>query len=226
MRTPAWTAKAHQSGLGSYAELKHDTVLFAKQYAAEGGGDNPPPAHNWVEPDPVVYQRLAAMATLMESGLKSRGLLTSDAHQLMGDLIDMYGFLASTAEDELANKPISTKDNSRLGYIGSDMEGLWWQTADKTADGASSADKDAAIVADIGRGGNSVVEVATGHIDQILVIVPDGRGGFAVARGGVYSYYEFLQPVGERLTDAAWRLRLDANKVPPRPAWEDVLFAR
>src|SRR5581483_4634628 len=26
MRTPAWAAKAQQTGLGSYAELKHDTL--------------------------------------------------------------------------------------------------------------------------------------------------------------------------------------------------------
>ncbi len=37
MRSEAWTAKAHQSGLGSYAELKHDTLLYSKQAVAEGG---------------------------------------------------------------------------------------------------------------------------------------------------------------------------------------------
>ena len=37
MRTDAWAAKDLQAGLGSYTELKHDTILFAKQLVAEGG---------------------------------------------------------------------------------------------------------------------------------------------------------------------------------------------
>jgi len=227
MRTPAWSAKAHQSGLGSYAELKHDTLLFAKQYVAEGEGPSEKAApRNWVEPDPVVYQRLNSIVLLMQSGLESRGLLTSDTKKLFADLTEMYGFFSRIAEDELANKPISEQDNTALGDIGSQMEGLWWQASDRTDDGASSADKSAAIVADIGRGGQQVVEVATGSIDNIFVIVPDDRGGFAVARGGVYSYYEFLQPASDRLTDEVWRQKLEAGQVPPRPGWEGVLFAR
>ncbi len=35
MRSPAWRAKAQQTGFGSYAELKHDTILYTKQ----AGGD-------------------------------------------------------------------------------------------------------------------------------------------------------------------------------------------
>jgi hypothetical protein len=36
MRTDIWAAKAHTAGFGSYTELKHDTVLYAKQAFAEG----------------------------------------------------------------------------------------------------------------------------------------------------------------------------------------------
>ncbi|NCD21118.1 MAG: DUF3160 domain-containing protein, partial [Actinobacteria bacterium] len=59
-RSEAWATKTLQSGLGSYAELKHDTILYAKQAFAEMGGDfweEETPRH-WVEPDPVVYERL------------------------------------------------------------------------------------------------------------------------------------------------------------------------
>jgi hypothetical protein len=226
MRTQEWAAKDHQTGLGSYAELKHDTILFAKQAVAEGEG--PPPdlsPRNWVEPDPVIYQRLAAMATLMRSGLSSRKLLTRDVDRLMGDLIDMYGFFSRIAEDELAGKPILAADNESLAYIGSTLEGLWWRTADRGANGVSESDDDAAIIADIARGGDKVVEVATGRIDEILVIVPDDRGGFQVAKGGVYSYYEFLQPVSNRLTDEAWRQMLGQGKAPARPGWERAFLA-
>ena len=34
-------------------------------------------------------------------------------------------------------------------------------------------------------------------MDRIYVIVPDDIGGFQVASGGVYSYYEFAWPTSE-----------------------------
>ena len=58
------------------------------------------------------------------------------------------------------------------------------------------------------------------------MLVPDDRGRFQVAAGGVYSYYEFTNPPGERLTDGAWRMLLDAGKAPERPAWEEAFLVR
>ena len=64
MQTDAWAAKDQQTGFGSYAELKHDTILYTKQAVGEMGaaGPPPPPSRNWVEPDPVPFARLSAMA--------------------------------------------------------------------------------------------------------------------------------------------------------------------
>ncbi len=43
MQNQAWTAKGIQTGLASYTELKHDTVLYTKQGSAgEGEGPEPP----------------------------------------------------------------------------------------------------------------------------------------------------------------------------------------
>jgi hypothetical protein len=65
-----------------------------------------------------------------------------------------------------------------------------------------------------------VLELGTGQIDRIYVLVPGNDGKFEVARGGVYSYYEFAEPSSERLTDSDWRAMLVSGKVPARPAWE------
>jgi hypothetical protein len=70
-----------------------------------------------------------------------------------------------------------------------------------------------------------VLEVATGRFDRIFVLVPDDSGRFQVAAGGVYSYYEFTSPPGERLTDGEWRAMLDAGTAPARPSWEEVIIA-
>jgi hypothetical protein len=58
------------------------------------------------------------------------------------------------------------------------------------------------------------------------VLVPDDEGTFQVAVGGVYSYYEFTNPPGDRLTDEAWRAALDAGEAPERPAWQMAFLPR
>ncbi len=225
MRTQAWAAKAQQTGLGSYAELKHDTLLYTKQAAAEGEGPIPTftPRH-WVEPDPVAFARLAAAATLLRDGLHGRGLITDESDGLLTDLATLESFFAQVASDELEGKPISRADNERLADISGELEGLWWRTSDQGHPSGGSLDDDAAIVADIARARDKVVETGTGRIDPILVIVGDDHGGFQVAIGGVYSYYEFLQPLANRLTDEAWRQMLDQGDAPDRPAWEQAFL--
>ena len=53
MRTQAWARKDIHTALGSWTELKHDTILYAKQSMAEMGGGAPPePPRGWVEPNP------------------------------------------------------------------------------------------------------------------------------------------------------------------------------
>jgi Protein of unknown function (DUF3160) len=224
MRTTAWNAKAQQTGLGSYAELKHDTILYAKQVFAEGGDTGIPARRNWVEPEPVAFARLAAVAELMRSGLAQRNLLTKEQTGLLQTLIGLDRFFERIARDELAGKPIAKADNDRLTYIGGELEALWWRTSDLSGHGLpTDADQDA-IVADIASSREGVLEVGTGKIDQIYVLVPDDQGHFQVAVGGVYSYYQFKTKVGERLTDESWRAQLAAGKAPARPAWEQVLL--
>ncbi len=225
MRTDVWAAKATQAGLGSFAELKHDTILYTKQAVAEGGDEAPiPDRRNWVEPEPSAFGRLAAMAELMRSGLDERDLLAADQSALLRDVGDLFSFFQEVAQDELAGVPLSERANDRLTYGGGAFEGLWYRSSDQTKTGLD-ADEDAAIVADVASGPDGILEVGTGRIDRILVLVPDDRGTFQVAMGGVYSYYEFTSSPGERLSDEAWRAKLDAGDQPERPAWERALFA-
>lgn len=225
MRSKAWSAKALQSGFGSFTELKHDTILFSKQLIAEGGDENSaPPARNWVEPDPVAYARLVEAVKLMQQGLAERNLLTKQASGLLASEAGMFGFFERIARDELAGKPISSKDNERLHYIGGELEAIWWKTADMSKYASPTDADDEALVADIGSSPKGVLELGTGRIDRIYVLVPDDQGNFQLAAGGVYSYYEFLNPPGERLTDKEWQGLLDSGKAPARPSWVNVFL--
>jgi hypothetical protein len=219
-RSNAWAAKSHQTGFGSYTELKHDTILYAKQGIAEGDMEPPPVVRHAVEAEPEAFHRVAEMARLLRDELSSRNLLPGSSDDLWTNrglleyLITTVERLASIAEDELAARPISTSDIDFLDGIGSRF-GTILEIA-----GDFELDRYDAVVADIFLGGNDqVLEVAAGRFDQIHVIVPDGRGGFEVATGAVYSYYEFWQPRTQRLTDDEWWDMLDAGTEPPRPWW-------
>jgi hypothetical protein len=231
MRSEAWAAKNLQTAFGSYAELKHDTILYAKQsFAAEG--EFPPAAfepRHWVEPDPVAFRRMAGVLDLLQRGLAERGLLSPENDALLQAITDMTERFARIAADELEGRPITAADNRWLNAIASLLEALWLQSSDWDPNdlepGPSDEDVDAAIVADIARNLTAYLEIATGSIDTIYVLVPNDEGRFQVAKGAVYSYYEFWQPAElGRLTDEEWRAMLLAGDVPPRPSWQDVLF--
>ncbi len=216
MRTPAWTAKDLMTGLGSYTELKHDTILYAKQAVlAEGGGDwiEQEPRH-WVEPDPVAFFRVAQVALLLRDGLGDRGLLTETHRTLLNDLISFVDRLGGIAQDELAGRAVPAADNDWLEAVATTMEALWLASSDiDPATGLpSSLDSMDALIADIARSSFFYLEVGTGYIDRLLVLVPTDDGRFQVAEGGVYSYYEFWRPDEEgRLTDEEWRSMLQAS---------------
>ncbi|HUL85980.1 MAG TPA: DUF3160 domain-containing protein [Actinomycetota bacterium] len=226
MRRPAWTVKSHQTGLASWAELRHDTILYVKQSSSEGEGPSPDLSYrSWVEPDPVVYERLSAVTGLMLTGLGARHLLTGEQRGLLTDTKELMDFFARIAKDELAGTPISTKDNQRLVFIGDELEALWFRSSDHPTANTPSATDDDAVIADVARGGDDALEVGTGRFDRIFVLVPDNRGTFEIAVGGVYSYYEFGQPISNRLTDDAWRAMLNAHTAPARPSWETPILA-
>jgi hypothetical protein len=55
--------------------------------------------------------------------------------------------------------------------------------------------------------------------------VPDDTGRFQIAKGAVYSYYEFWRDAAAgRLTDEEW-WELLINNPPDRPEWQQPLFA-
>ncbi len=227
MRTPAWTAKSLQTALASYTELKHDTILYAKQGSAgEGEGPPPPPftPRNWVEPDPVAFGRLTSAASLLRDGMSRRGLLSKPDTDVLDAFIEMSGWLGGIATRELTGQVATDADNTRLDSIGSELEYLWFAAADTdSVEGqlvASNEDNDA-VVADVFRSSYFYLELGTGLVDPIYVIVPLGDGRFELAVGGVSSYYEYRRPTAQlRLTDEEWKRMLARSPMPiPRPSW-------
>lgn len=229
MQTQAWTHKDLQAALGSWTELKHDTILYAKQSMAEmGGGPPPEPPHGWVEPNPEAYARLLALTRMTHDGLESRGLLTENTDANLARLDDLLTFLLDVAQRELADEPLTREDYERIKYYGGELEAMTLAAADQEGEGRPFFEEDdqAALVADVATDPNGqALEEATGRIFEIYAIVPDGDGGLHIAKGGVFSYYEFPWPMSDRLTDESWRAMLEAGEAPERPAWTGSFVA-
>jgi len=234
LRTDAWAAKELTTGLGSYTELKHDTILYAKQGFVEGESEEPRPIRHWVEPDPVTFRRYAAMARMLRDGLVSRELMTAaydpeaardddpsnDGRAAVELLIAMADRLAAIADSELAGHQIADADNDWLGGLSYELSTIESLTA--TGYEADPSPLIADIFTDFTRSEDPYLEVATGPPDLIHVIVPDGDGGFQVADGAVFSYHEFWN--GERLTDEEWWDLIAAEELPDRPSWWTTSF--
>jgi hypothetical protein len=228
MRTGPWATKDLNSAVGSYTELKHDTILYAKQVMAEAGGEYIEPLKGFVEPEPLVFSRLLSLVRMMKQGLESRGLLLDDHARLMEDLDSDVSFLLDMSLKELKQQPIAEADNDRMMYWGEHLEWLTLAAADTEGEGRPYfEDTDAALVADVATDPNgSVLELATGRINEIYVVVPDGAGKMMVTRGGVFSTYEFTVPLADRMTDETWKARLQAGTAPPVPEWTGIFIVK
>jgi len=234
MQTQAWTRKDLHAALGSWTELKHDTILYAKQSMAEMGGGAPPePPHGWVEPNPEAYARLLALTRMTRDGLESRGILTENTDANLLRLDGLLAFLLDVSQRELAGEPLTREEYERIEYYGGELEAMTLAAADQDGEGRPFFEQDdqAPIVADVATGldpitgDGAVLEEGTGYIFEIYVAVPDGAGGLHIAKGGVYSYYEFPWPMDDRLTDEKWRDILAAGETPDRPEWTTAFIS-
>jgi hypothetical protein len=240
MQSPTWLDKQLNAVLGSWAELKHDTILYAKQVYAELGGGPPPPPEpipprGYVEPVPQYYARLAALAAMTREGLDSRGLLSELDGNSLQQLEDLARSLQAIAEKELRGEPLTEEEYHIILFYGGSLENLTMAAADSELEDVfgprfMEEEPQAAVVADVATnaGLGVVLEEAVGRINEIHVVVPvveeDGTIYLQVAKGGVFAYYEFSWPMDDRLTDEKWQQMLDEGTAPPLPGWTASFF--
>ena len=121
------------------------------------------------------------------------------------------------SEQELRGESPSEDEYAVVRNIGDTLEYLTPFSGEAEGDTASPADDRMAIIADVHTDPNTsqVLEEGVGDAFPIYVVVLiDGQQ--VVTLGGVFSYYEFKQPMSDRLTDEAWQAM---EPKPARPAW-------
>ncbi len=233
MRSEAWLDKQLTTALGSWTELKRDTILYAKQVYAERGYDSlqppePERARGYVEPVPELYARVAGLTRMTIEGLAVRGLLADEDRAALEAMERLANRLQTMAEKQLRAEALSAEEYEQIRFYGAEIEALTFAADDdaiyqgRGGLPAGGEDLQAAVVADIATwaGGGLVLENGVGRIFDIYVVAPI-EGRLVLTKGGVFSHYEFTQPLGDRLTDEAWRARLDAGEAPPLAGWTD-----
>ncbi len=232
MQSDTWTDKSLVTSLGSWVELKHDTILYAKQsYTVLGLGDQ---VVHYVEPYPKVYSRIAATLRMLKEGLQTRGVLyenssssTYYSEQIFSnftlkfdELAKAFDILTELSIKELQNEELSENEMSFIHHLGKKFQTIVSFNYGATELYQNEADKRTALIADVHTDPNSgqVLEVAVGNPFLIYVIVQDHTGSLFLTRGVTFSYYEFLQPYDQRLTDEEWQTILDSSP-PALPLW-------
>lgn len=210
MQNEEWTKKNLECFAGSYAELKHDTILYAKQVLAEMGGglEEEPDDRGYVEPEPLVYERFAALSRQTAEGLKKYGMLSASDEENLSRLCVIAEQLLAISNKELQNEVLTDEEYEFIRSYGGTIEHFWYEAAKDMFGGEyfDTPEYPAAIVADIATDPERglVLEVATGNPSEIYVVVQvDGK--IKVARGSVYSFYQFPWQSSDRLTDTKWR---------------------
>ena len=223
MHSEAWVDKQLSTALASWTELRHDTILYAKQSYTWLRG-LPEPVKGYVEPVPSLYARLASLCQMMITGLDSRALLSTLMQEKLQKLHDFLLDLQTISIKELEGTALSDDEYELIqnsGGILGDIVAL-----PTGVDYISNADDDMAVIADVHTDPNAeeVLEEAVGNPMVILVAVQiDGQ--VVLTRGAVFSYYEFTWPMDDRLTDESWQDILAQGEAPPLPAWTESFVA-
>ncbi len=221
MRTQAWLRKDMHTALSSWTELKHDTILYAKQVMAEmGGGPMDEPPKGYVEPNPEMYARLLALTEMTLSGLQDRGLLDTTTQGNLESLRDELEFLLDISQRELSGGEITADDYWRIQYFGGWLEALTVAAADPAIPEEGSGyleDQKSALVADVATGMGRVLEEGVGYPTNIYVVSPVAP--YRITVGAVYTYYEFEVLPENRMTDEDWQQMLESGNAPEPPEW-------
>jgi hypothetical protein len=209
-----WQYKNLNAGAASWTELKHDTILYAEQSAAEmGEGDefsippyNPPAPKGYVEPNPLFFHRQAQSIAQMLDRLKHSGMITDEYLDKFTTLRSLAQAAGEIAQKEVSGGTITTEDYAWIEnldrYFGPELILPRGMEISMIKD---RSELQMALISDVATDGveGRVLEVATGTPQRITVVVKDAYGGTRLTVGYVYSWYEFVSR--KRWADSEWK---------------------
>jgi hypothetical protein len=233
MRTAAWWQQKMNTQLASWAELRHDNLLYAKQSYSAGILCSFP--ESYVEPIPEFYSRMKTFAGIASAFFNRMNMGQPSVY--FRNLSSITDTLRAIAYKSLTHTPATQQEQSFLrrmlispdGACGSSYTGWYPQMYYKGQTGFDTYD---ALIADIhtaptDAGGNVVgwvLHVGTGKVDMMVLNATTTDGRTMSYVGPVYRYYEYVSTNFKRLTDEEWRAMGD-NPPIGRPAYVYLYLA-
>jgi Protein of unknown function (DUF3160) len=230
--TEAWGRRILNAQLGSWAELRHDTLLYAKQsYTGIPGCDFP---DAYVDPYPEVF---AAVRKYAEQGSRIVALATKAESDFGAGVATYFDKLRSTAtrletmaRAQQAGTPFAAED---LAFINDavriekqsvvcttiDVPDGWYADLFYERDSSIKFDPTIADVHtqpadEVGNIVGRVLHVGTGY-PRLMVVTVDTCMGPRAYAGVVFAYHELVTKDFERLTDETWAGRVRNTGAPP-----------
>ena len=238
MKTPEWGKKNLNAALASWAELKHDAILYAKQpMMAEcgDGGIDPPIVKGYVEPNIKFWNAALELLEKTEAAFSTYDVASEITQQYTGEIREQLQFLINISNKELRGEEPDQYEYSQIEIIGANFEYLTTQLLTIGQEGyyewrdIEGADKKVAIVADvltsnaINNPNPSILYEAIGPVNEIYVVV-EINGCLYLTRGAVFSYREFKRDVNApRLTDEEWQKDLLEMPNEGMPKWMEPI---
>ncbi|MCR5612153.1 DUF3160 domain-containing protein [Treponema sp.] len=214
-QSPLWGVKSLISSHSTWAELRHDTILYVKQTFAEmaGGGELDPTFRTVVIPRPVNY--IEPNLKFWEAGKRSidilcnilidNGFYNDDVKYVLDELSKIYSHAIEIVKLEMQDESISEVDNKWIKTVPHILEQMI--IFGKPEAWLEESDRQMACIADVYTNADIGVCLEVGVARPIKLYVPlnDKSGGKRIAIGFMPSYAEFVGNAGNRLNDKEWK---------------------
>ena len=238
MLTPQWQKKNLNTALASWAELKHDAILYAKQPSGAecGGGSLPDPyVKGYVEPNVAYWTKAIELLDATSEVMNRSKLMTDGMADVTKQMREAAQFLLNMSNKELQGVKLTEEEYNQIEIMGSNCEYITLQIVGagpgtKWDEAVSGADKSIAVVADVytanadNNPNKSVLYEAVGPAHEIYVVV-EIEGCLYITRGAVFSYREFQEDIASpRMTDEDWQNQIKVKPNLGIPSWMEELI--
>jgi len=239
MKTGAWQQEKMVTQLASWAELRHDNLLYGKQSYTGGYTCSYPSVY--LEPIPEFYARLHEFAQTAGPILGSVPL--SDYYHrkvvtYFDRMADVMGKLEAIARKELDGVPFTSEEQSLLSSVlclGSggctNIEDGWYRDLYFDTGDYPTLEQNL-VVADVHTAPTDASGNMVGHVlhvgtskPKLGIFLATLPGGVPIAyAGAVASFHEYVTVGFKRLTDDEWKTTVKQSP-PVAPEWAHAYLA-
>jgi hypothetical protein len=239
MKTGAWQQEKMTTQLASWAELRHDNLLYGKQSYTGGFTCSYPSVY--LEPIPEFFARLHEFA--QTAGPLMAGLPLSDFYHrkimtYFDKMAGTMGMLEAIARKELEDVPFTSDEQTFLSSVlclgnggCASIENGWYR--DLYFDtGDYPTLQPNVVVADVHTAPTDASGSMVGHVlhvgtnkPKLGIFLATLPGGVPTAYAGVVaSFHEYVTVGFKRLTDDEWKTTLQQSP-PVTPEWAHAYLA-